>query len=202
MTTTTTTTTTTAPSTPVDISGIPGYQAGRWVIDPTHSEVSFSVRHLMISKVRGRFARFEGALVTGADPLAPSVEASIDVASIDTNAPDRDEHLRSPDFLDTEAHPELTYRSTGVHRDGDDLVVDGELTLHGVTRVVPLALELHGFVPESPLGDSRVGFSATTEISRKDFGITFDAPLEGGGVVIGDKVSISLEVEAILQPDA
>ncbi len=191
----------TATSTP-DADAIPGYRAGRWAIDPTHSEMSFSVRHLMVSKVRGRFTRFEGALVTGADPLESSVEASVDVASIDTNAPDRDAHLRSSDFLDAEVYPELTYRSTGVRRDGDGLVVDGELTLHGVTHVVPLELEVHGFLPESPFGDSRVGFSATTEISRKDFGIEFDVPLEGGGVVVGDKVSISLEIEAILQPDA
>jgi polyisoprenoid-binding protein YceI len=178
-------------------STIPGYQPGTWVIDPTHSEVSFSVRHLMVSKVRGRFARFSGELVTGDDPLDSSVEAIVDIASIDTNSEDRDAHLRSPDFLDVEGYPSLTYRSTGVRADGDGYVVDGELTLHGVTRSIPLALEVHGFLSESPFGDSRVGFSARTEISRKDFGISFDAPLEGGGVVVGDKIQIDLEVEAI-----
>ena len=176
---------------------IPGYQPGTWVIDPTHSEVSFSVRHLMVSKVRGRFARFSGELVTGDDPVDSSVEATVDLASIDTNSEDRDAHLRSPDFLDVERYPSLTYRSTGVRADGDGFVVDGELTLHGVTRSVPLALEVHGFLPESPFGDSRVGFSARAEISRKDFGISFDAPLENGGVVVGDKIQIDLEVEAI-----
>jgi polyisoprenoid-binding protein YceI len=178
-------------------SRIPGYHAGTWVIDPTHSEVSFSVRHLMVSKVRGRFARFSGELVTGDDPVDSSVEATVDIASIDTNSEDRDAHLRSPDFLDVERYPSLTYRSTGVRADGGGYVVDGELTLHGVTRPVPLALEVHGFLPESPFGDSRVGFSASAEISRKDFGISNDSPLEGGGVVVGDKIQIDLEVEAI-----
>lgn len=178
-------------------STIPGYQAGTWVIDPTHSEVSFSVRHLMVSKVRGRFARFSGELVTGNDPVDSSVEATVDLASIDTNSEDRDAHLRSPDFLDVETYPSLTYRSTGVRADRDGYVVDGELTLHGVTRSVPLALEVHGFLPESPFGDSRVGFSARAEISRKEFGISFDAPLENGGVVVGDKIQVDLEVEAI-----
>jgi polyisoprenoid-binding protein YceI len=181
---------------------IPGYRAGRWVIDPTHSEVGFSVRHLMVSKVRGRFARFEGVIETGPDPLDSSVEASIDVTSIDTNSEDRDAHLRSPDFLDVDQHPALTYRSTRVRADEDGFVLDGDLTLHGVTRPVPLALEVHGFLAESPFGDSRVGFSATTEISRKDFGIEFNAPLEGGGVLLGDKIQIVLEVEAVLQGDA
>ena len=121
-------------------STIPGYQPGTWVIDPTHSEVSFSVRHLMVSKVRGRFARFSGELVTGTDPVDSRVEAAVDLASIDTNSEDRDADLRSPDFLDVERHPSLTYRSTGVRAEGDGFVVDGDLTLHGVTRSVPLAL--------------------------------------------------------------
>jgi polyisoprenoid-binding protein YceI len=179
------------------ISTIPGYQPGAWVIDPARSEVSFSVRHLMVSKVRGRFARFSGELVAGDDPLDSSVEATVDIASIDTSSADRDAYLRSADALDLERYPSLTYRSTGIHADGDGYVVEGELTLRGVTRSVPLALEVHGFVPQSPFGDSRVGFSARAEISRKDFGISFDAPIEGGGIVVGDKIQIDLEVEAI-----
>ena len=181
---------------------IPGYRAGRWAIDPVHSEVSFSVRHLMVSKVRGRFTRFEGELVTGDDPVESTVEATIDLASVDTDSEDRDAHLRSPDFLDVEQYPTLTYRSTSVRAEGDGFVVDGELSLHGVTRLVALALEVNGFLPQSPFGDSRVGFSATGELSRKDFGIAFDAPLEGGGVVVGDKIQIALEVEAVLHEDA
>ena len=181
---------------------VPGYVAGRWTIDPTHSEVAFSVRHLMVSKIRGHFAQFDGEIVTAADPLASSVSATVDLASVVTGNADRDAHLRSADFFETDHHPTLTYRSTGVRRDGDDFVVDGELTLHGVTRAVPLKLELNGFQPVTPFGDSRVGFSATAEIDRRDFGITFNMPVDGGGVVIGDRVQIVLEVEAIRQAPA
>jgi polyisoprenoid-binding protein YceI len=181
------------------IAGIPGYVAGRWAIDRAHSSVSFSVRHLMVSKVRGQFADFDGEIVTGADPLASSVSATVDLSSIDTGNADRDAHIRSADFFEVESHPTLSFRSTGVRRDGDDFVVDGELSLHGVTRPVALALEVNGFQHASPWGDVRAGFSATAEINRKDFGIAFNAPLEGGGVVVGDKVQITLEIEAILQ---
>jgi polyisoprenoid-binding protein YceI len=185
-----------------DLSTLPGYRPGHWVIDPTHSEIGFSVRHLMVSKVRGRFARFAGEVVTTPDPLDSRVEATVELASIDTNSDDRDTHLRSADFLDTDTYPTLEYHSTGIREGRDGLVLDGELSLHGVTRVIPLALEVHGFLAESPFGDSRVGFSARGEISRKDFGITFDIPLEGGGVGIGDRVQIALEIEAVLRPDA
>ena len=181
---------------------IPGYVAGTWTIDPSHSEVGFSVRHLMVSKVRGRFATFEGEIVTGEDPLDSAVTATVELSSVDTNDAGRDEHLRSADFFEIESHPHLIYRSTGVRRDGDDFVVDGELTVHGVTRSVPLQLELNGFQASTPFGDSRVGFSARAEIDRRDFGIGFNMPLDGGGVVVGDKVQISLEVEAILQAPA
>jgi polyisoprenoid-binding protein YceI len=179
---------------------LPGYRAGAWVLDPSHSEVGFSVRHLMVSKVRGRFTRFEGTFSTAAEPLASELVASVDLASIDTGDAARDEHLRSPDFLDVERHPTLTYRSTGLRHDGDDLFVDGELSLHGVTKSVPLRLEVHGF-QDSPFGDTRAGFTASTEIDRRDFGIEFNAPLEGGGVLVGNKVEITLEIEAILQQD-
>jgi polyisoprenoid-binding protein YceI len=190
----------TAIATPT-ITSVSGYRAGRWVIDTVHSEVAFSVRHLMVSKVRGRFSRFAGELVTAEDPLASSVEATIDLASVDTDSEDRDAHLRSPDFLDVDRFPTLTYRSTGIRGNGSRFVVDGDLSLHGVTRSVPLALEVNGFLPQSPFGDSRVGFSAVAELSRKDFGIEFDAPLEGGGVVVGDKIQIALEVEAVLEAE-
>ena len=185
-----------------DLGALPGYRPGRWVVDPTHSEIGFSVRHLMVSKVRGRFARFTGEIVTAPDPLDSYVEATVELDSIDTNSDDRDADLRSPDFLDTTTYPILTYRSTGIRERREGLVLDGELSLHGATRVVPLAVEVHGFLAESPFGDSRVGFSAHGEISRKDFGISFDIPLEGGGVGIGDRVQIALEIEAVLQPDA
>ncbi|HZQ58752.1 MAG TPA: YceI family protein [Acidimicrobiales bacterium] len=176
---------------------VPGYIAGTWDIDPVHTEVGFSVRHLMVSKVRGRFTKFEGELVTAGNPLESSVTATIDLDSIVTGDENRDGHLRSGDFFDVANHPVMTWRSTGVRQAGDRYVVDGELTLHGVTRNVPLDVELNGFI-ESPMG-TRVGFSATGELSRKDFGIDIDMPLDGGGVVIGDKVSLNLEVEAILR---
>ncbi len=178
---------------------IPGYISGTWAIDPVHSEVSFTVRHLMVSKVRGRFTRFAGTFVTGEDPLESSVEATVELASIDTDNADRDAHIRSADFFDVERYPTLTYRSTGIRRDGDGFIVDGELSLHGVTRSVPLTLEVNGFQASTPFGDTRAGFSATAEINRNDFGIEFNAPLEGGGVVLGNKVQIALEVEAVRQ---
>ena len=179
-------------------TAIPGYVAGTWDIDATHSDVSFSVRHLMVSKVRGRFNSVSGRLVTGTDLLDSSVTAEIDVNSFDTGNAQRDEHIRSADFLHTAEFPTMIYRSTAVRRDGDNLVVDGELTLHGVTRQVPLAVELTGFGPD-PYGGTRLGLSATTKINRKDFGIDIELPLDGGGVVVGDTVQVSLEIEAILQ---
>jgi polyisoprenoid-binding protein YceI len=188
-------------STTPGVQGLPGYVAGRWALDRAHSSVSFSVRHLMVSKVRGQFTDFDAEIVTGADPLASSVSATVDLSSIDTGNADRDAHIRSADFFDVDNHPTLAFRSTGVRRDGDDFVVDGELSLHGVTRPVSLELEVNGFQHASPFGDVRAGFSASTEISRKDYGIEFDMPLEGGGVVVGDKVQIALEIEAILQDD-
>ncbi|HEY7137065.1 MAG TPA: YceI family protein [Acidimicrobiia bacterium] len=176
---------------------VPGYVAGTWTIDPSHSEVGFAVRHLMVSKVRGKFTSFEGHIVTGEDPLASSVTASVDLASIDTGTEQRDEHIRSADFFEVEANRTMTYRSTGIRPDGDDFVLEGELTLKGVTRPVPLALELNGF-GDDPWGGTRVGFSARGEINRSDFGISWNAALEGGGVVVGDKVQIHLEIEAVL----
>jgi polyisoprenoid-binding protein YceI len=184
-----------------DLQGIPGYVAGRWALDRAHSSVSFSVRHLMVSKVRGQFTDFDAEIVTGADPLASSVSATVDLSSIDTGNADRDAHIRSADFFDVDSHPTLSFRSTGIRADGDDFLLDGELTLHGVTRPVTLGLEVNGFQHASPFGDVRAGFSATGEINRKDYGIDINMPLEGGGVVVGDKVQLTLEIEAILQED-
>lgn len=180
------------------MTALPGYVAGTWNIDATHSNVSFSVRHMMVSKVRGRFNGVSGRLVTGDDLLDSSVTAEIDVTSFDTGNPQRDEHIRSADFLHATRFPTMTYRSSGLRWDGDKLVVDGELTLHGITRPVPLTVELTGFGPD-PYGGTRAGFSATGKINRKDFGIDTELPLDGGGVVIGDTVQISLDIEAVLQ---
>ena len=186
-------------TTPSVAADLPGYRPGTWVIDPVHSEVGFSVRHLMVSKTRGRFTSFSGEVSTGNDPHDSKVEVSIELGSIDTGNADRDAHVRSADFFDVEQFPIMTYRSTAVRRDGDRFLVDGELSLHGVTTSVPLALEVNGFAADTPFGDTRVGFSATAEINRDDFGITFNAALESGGVMLANKVQISLEIEAVLQ---
>ncbi len=178
------------------VAAVPGYQTGTWTIDPDHSDVSFTVRHLMVSKVRGSFRSFAGEIVTADDPLDSSVTATIDLKSIDTNNPQRDDHIRSADFFDVVSHPEMTYRSTGVRVDGGGFVVDGELTLHGVTRAVPLRVELNGFGPD-PYGGTRVGLSATATINRRDFGIDITLPMDGGGVVVGDKIAIALEIQAV-----
>jgi polyisoprenoid-binding protein YceI len=180
------------------LTAIPAYTAGTWSIDPVHSEVGFTVRHMMVSKVRGKFETFSGEIVTGADPLDSSVTAEIDLSSITTGAPQRDAHIRSADFFEVETYPAMTYRSTGVRRDGDGFIVDGKLTLKGVTKDVPLALELNGFGPDA-YGGTRAGFSATAEINRRDFGVNWNAAIEGGGVVVGDKITIQLEIEAVLQ---
>lgn len=174
------------------VETLPGYIAGTWTIDPVHSEVGFTVRHMMVSKVRGRFTKFDGQIITAENPLDSQVTATIDVASISTGDENRDNHLRSSDFLDVAHHPTMTYRSTGVRRDGDRFIVDGELTLRGVTRAVPLVVEVNGFGPDG-YGGTRAGFSATAEINRRDFGVNWNAALDNGGVVVGDKVTINLE---------
>ena len=176
---------------------IPGYVTGTWTIDPVHSEVGFTVRHLMVSKVRGKFTAFSGELVTAANPTDSSVTATIELGSLDTGNPDRDAHVRSGDFFDAENNPTMTFRSTAIRPDGDDFVVDGDLTLKGVTKSVPLKLELGGFGSDA-WGGTRAGFTATTEINRQDFGVNFNAALETGGVVVSDKVTITLEIEAVL----
>jgi polyisoprenoid-binding protein YceI len=177
---------------------IPGYLAGIWDIDPLHSDVSFTVRHMMVSKVRGRFGSFSGQIITGEDLASSSVTATIDATSIDTGLEQRDGHIRSADFFDVENHPRWTFRSTGVRADGEALTVDGELTIKGVTRPVTLAVEVNGFGPDS-FGGIRAGFSASATIDRNDFGVDIKLPLDGGGVVVGDKVQIALEIAAVLR---
>ncbi|TDC89669.1 YceI family protein [Actinomadura sp. 7K507] len=184
---------------------IPGYIAGTWIIDPLHTNVGFTIRHLMVSRVRGRFGTLEGTVVTGDDPLGSSVTATIDLASIDTGIAQRDEHVRSADFLDVEKYPTMTYRSTGVRPGGDGFVLDGELTLRGMTRQVPLDLEVGGFGPDpfredDPFKGARAGFTATGEISRLEFGVGDTAKVPGGnGLGLSDKVQIILEIQASLQ---
>jgi polyisoprenoid-binding protein YceI len=174
--------------------------SGVWEIDPSHSNVEFVARHLL-SKVRGRFTGFEGAITIDDDPSRSSVEATIDAASVDTHNADRDAHLRSPDFLDVERFPKLSFRSTAVAEDGaGSYRVDGDLAIRGVTRPVTLELEYLGW-SDDPWGGKRAGFSATTEIDRHDFGATWNLAVETGGVVVGRKVRIELEIEAVLQQD-
>lgn len=171
--------------------------AGTWAIDPVHSSVNFSVRHLMVSKVRGSFETFSGA-ITIAEDGTPSVSATIDVTSIDTRNEQRDAHVRSADFFDADNHPTATFVSTGVRPDGDDYIVDGAFTLKGVTKPVSLKLEYNGV--NAGMGQGAVaGFEASVVLNRKDFGIDIDMPLETGGTVIGDKVTITLEIEALKQ---
>jgi polyisoprenoid-binding protein YceI len=181
-------------------TAIPGYLAGTWDVDPVHSDVSFTVRHMMVSKVRGRFGTFSGEIVTGENLTASSVTVSIDAASIDTGNDYRDEDIRSAHFFDVENYPSWTFRSTGVRADGDDLAVDGDLTIKGVTRSVPLAVEVNGIGPDSS-GGTRIGFSASTTIDRNDFGVDIKMPLAGGGLVVSDKVQVTLEIEAVLRQE-
>lgn len=166
----------------------PALAAGTWTIDPVHSDITFSVRHLGVSKVRGSFTDFSGEITVSEDG-APSVTATIDVASVDTRNDQRDTHLRSADFFDTDNHATATYRSTSVRADGEDFIVDGELTLHGVTQPVALNLSLEGVGP-GVQGGSVAGFEASTTINRGDFGIN------GGAGLVGEKVTLTFNIEA------
>ncbi|GAB98824.1 hypothetical protein GONAM_03_00030 [Gordonia namibiensis NBRC 108229] len=169
--------------------------AGTWKIDTTHSTVGFSVKHLMVSKVRGTFENFSGT-ITVDENGAPSVQAEIDVTSISTNNAQRDGHIKSADFFDAEKYPTATFVSTGVRQNGDDYTLEGDFTLKGVTKPVSLDLEFNGTNPGMGHG-TVAGFDAKTVINRKDFGIDIEMPLEGGGVVVGDKITITLEIEAL-----
>ncbi|MGI9825155.1 YceI family protein [Agromyces sp. Marseille-Q5079] len=177
---------------------IPGYRAGTWTIDPQHSEVAFSIRHIMISKVKGKFERFTATFVTAENPLDSSVTASAEVASVNTNEPTRDGHLRTGDFFEAETHPTIDFVSTGVRVDDGDFKVDGDLTIRGITKPVTFDFEFGGFGGD-PYGNYKAGATAKTVINREDFGLTYNAALETGGVLLGDKVTITLELQAALQ---
>jgi polyisoprenoid-binding protein YceI len=177
---------------------IPGYIVGTWDIDAAHSTVGFSVRHMMVSKVRGNFRSFSGQIVTAEDPSQSSVTATIDMDSIDTRQEQRDAHIRSADFFDVGNHTVMTFRSTAVRAEGEDWVVEGDLTLKGITKPVTLELELDGFGPDA-YGGTRAGFSAKTVVSRSAFGVDIDMPMDGGGVVVGDKITVELDIQAVLR---
>lgn len=174
------------------------YRVGTWTLDPAHSELSFWVRHLKISKVRGTFENFEVTVTTPEDPSQISVEASIDVSSVNTGVEPRDNHLRSSDFFLVDEHPHMLFRSTSIQVDGDDFTMAGELTLRGVTQPVTLTGEFGGVITDD-YGRTKAGASATTTINRQDFGVSWNAALEAGGFTLGDEVTISMDLQVQLQ---
>jgi polyisoprenoid-binding protein YceI len=168
-----------------------------WDLDPVHSEVEFAVRHMMVTTVRGQFHKF--AVATNFDEAHPelsTVEAHIDASSIDTGMEARDTHLRSGDFLDAAKYPELVFRSTGIKKVGDGYTIDGDLTMHGQTRPVTLDAEIGGIVPDMQ-GGRRAGFSASTKINRKEWGLTWNGALESGGVLVGDEIKITMDLAVV-----
>ena len=172
-------------------------EAGSYALDPTHSYVAFTARHLMVTKVRGRFPVTEGRLVVNEDANLSSVEATIDVSAVESGDPKRDEHLRSADFFDTENHRYATFRSTSVEDHGDgEFTLQGYLTIRDVTRPVSLKGEYLG-TQVSPWGDTRIGFSAEADVSRKEWGLEWNLALETGGVVVGDKIKLVIDAEWI-----
>lgn len=171
--------------------------SGTWAIDPVHSSINFSVRHLMVSKVRGAFDNISGAIVV-ADDGTPSVRAEVAVDSVNTGNAQRDAHLKSPDFFDADKYPVATFTSSSLESNGDSYVLRGDLTLKGVTKPVALDLEFNGVNPGMGQGEV-AGFEASVVLNRKDFGIDIDLPLETGGAVVGDKVTVTLEIEAVKQ---
>ncbi|MBK0867178.1 MULTISPECIES: YceI family protein [unclassified Saccharopolyspora] len=172
---------------------IPGYAVGTYDIDSVHSDVEFALRHLGVGRSRGRFDGFRGEIVIAENPLDSTVTADIDPATINTGNADRDAHVRGSDFLDVETHPKAGFRSTGIRQDGDEYIIDGEFTLHGVTKPVALQAELGGFTDDGQ-GGTLLGISAATTINRTDFGVGPE-----GGAMLGEKVKITLEIEANLR---
>lgn len=167
---------------------------GTWTIDAAHSSVAFSVKHLMISKVRGSFSGFSGTVTVPEDRLATTVEVTIDPATVNTADANRDAHLKNGDFFDAEQFPSWKFVSKGIRVDGNDYVLTGDLTMRGVTKPVDLEVEFEG-VSKDPWGNIKAGFSAQGEVNRKDFGMEYNAALETGGVLIGEKVKLSFDIE-------
>jgi polyisoprenoid-binding protein YceI len=174
--------------------GLAQLTPGAWTVDVAHTKVGFTVRHMMVSKVRGTFEEFTAEIVIGENPLESTLNATVQMASIDTGNADRDGHLRTNDFFAIEQFPTMELRSTGFAAKGDDFVMHADLTIKGVTKPVTFDLEFGG-VGQNPWGQTVAGFTATASIDRKDFGVEYNAALETGGVLIGDKVQIELDVE-------
>ena len=173
--------------------------AGTYLLDAAHKTVGFVVRHLMVSKVRGNFGEATATITIGEDPLQSSVTASITTASVFTGQPDRDAHLRTGDFFEADKYPTIEFKSTGIKsQNGNEFLLDGDLTIKGITKPVELLVEFEG-AGRSPYGQDVFGFSASTEIDREDWGLTYNMALESGGVMIGKKVKIEIEGEAIRQ---
>ena len=187
-------TTTSTPIRPAEVS------AGYWIIDPTHTRIGFVARHLMVTKVRGHFATFEGSITIADEPHGSTADVTIQTASVDTGTADRDGHLRSADFFEAEKYPEMTFRNARVvAQKGTDFTVVGDLTIKDVTREVQLDVELDGVVKD-PWGGIRLAVTAGTDIDREDWGLTWNAALETGGVMVSKKIRIEIESEAVLQP--
>jgi polyisoprenoid-binding protein YceI len=178
------------------MSSIYDLTPGTWAVDPSHSTIGFVARHLMVSKVRGHFASFTGTLTIASDPFASRVEATVDIASVTTGDETRDGHLKSADFFDLEKNPNMTLVSTGIEKNGGGYVLHSDLTINGITKPVDFELEFNG-VSADPWGGTRAGFSAEADVNRKDWGLEWNVALETGGVLVGDKVKIQLEIEAI-----
>ncbi len=170
----------------------------KWDFDHAHSSIDFTVRHLLVSKVRGRFTKWTGSIDIDEEDFARSrLDVTIDVASVDTHEPQRDAHLRSGDFFEVDKHPQMTFKSTRVEPRGKErLAVTGDLTLRGVTREVVLDVERSGIVAKDPWGKRRAGFTATTTIHRKDFGVSYNQVLDQGGVALSEDVAVTIEIEA------
>jgi len=171
----------------------------KWVLDPTHSELQFKIRHLMITNVTGQFSSFTADAETeGDDFTSAKINFSADVNSISTNNEQRDGHLKSPDFFDVENHPTMTFTSTSVSKDGEDFTVEGNLTMHGETKPVTLNVEFGG-IQQDPYGQTKAGFEVTGKINRKEFGLTWGAVTETGGVMLGDDVKLVANIQLIKQ---
>lgn len=175
-----------------------GLTPGVWRLDMSHSEIGFSVRHAGISKVRGRFTDATAEARVGESLAEASLHASVNTASFESGDANRDAHVKGPDFFDVEQYPKMTFRATSVQGDGNDYTLTGDLTIRGITKPVELEVEFTG-VAVDPFGATRAGFSAEAEISRKEFGLTWNAALEAGGVLVSDKVKISVEAELVKQ---
>ncbi len=173
------------------------FSADKYSIDLSHSYAGFSVRHLVITNVKGNFASFSGEITFDEnDTIKSSANVIIDIASINTSNADRDKHLRSADFFDVEKYPEMTFVSTGVEKDGDDMILNGRLTMHGVTKDISIPFEFLGKVTD-PWGKERIAFEGETKLSRKEYGMTWSKTIETGGLIVGDEIKIELQIEAV-----